>query len=82
MCADGVAAPYPAASAAVSTDGPDEAVDGLEGTQSHLHQAHDQDHAEQSHMPRHHSLRSHTQFPRSMVGHILSTGVRQREISL
>ncbi len=63
---------YPAAAAAVSTDGADEPVDHLESTQTDLNQTSDQQDAEQGQMPCDDITRTRTFIPQRSIGQVVS----------
>lgn len=62
----------PTASTAVPTDGAYEAVDGLEATEGHLHQTHDQQHGKEGQVPRHNVIGLLTLAPQIMVCQVIS----------
>lgn len=64
----------PTAAAAVSTDGPDETVDDLDGTEHNLQQTHDQQHGEQSQVPGHDAFRLSTALPQGVVIQVVTGG--------
>lgn len=64
------------AAAAVSTDGPDETVDDLDGTEHNLQQTHDQQHGEQSQVPGHDAFRLSTALPQCVVIQVVTVDKR------
>lgn len=70
---------YPAAATAlaVSTEGPQEAIDHLDGTENHLDASNDQQNGEEGQIPGHHILGLCALAPQGLVIKIITAGDRE-----